>query len=342
MHRRPKKLDQTFLDRGLSSFHILPLSPASFLSLLTLARPSPYSKLLGEDQMPDYWKTPPTFYRSLLTKLQNLLGFPEQHLPPAPPNDEAEIKAIAGLIRQLKSQSEALIGMPINYTMLSLPSFFNSLTRTDTAQFVEAQRRTGIGRLRNYLALNAASAIQFFYDINTCKDAPDPNWCDEEFVYVIISYEKAALTMSLNSATTTMPDMGRWKTFVDLGANCDLRREAPEKYWESVRSNLEKFVGSEALKSLSGLYLHGESATDPEFLKVLREVFGSNDALKEEDYIKAPREHLFAAANGAAKSARVGMETGYMSCIIPEHCPRPRDEVVNGDGLPVDDSRSEL
>jgi hypothetical protein len=97
--------------------------PALISSPLTPDRPSNYLELLAADQIPDDWKPRLTFFTSHLAKLQNLLGFNSQSLPPASPEDEAEIKAIEDLVRQLKAESEALIETPINYTMISLPSF---------------------------------------------------------------------------------------------------------------------------------------------------------------------------------------------------------------------------
>jgi hypothetical protein len=167
--------------------------PALISSPLTPDRPSNYLELLAADQIPDDWKPRLTFFTSHLAKLQNLLGFNSQSLPPASPEDEAEIKAIEDLVRQLKAESEALIGTPINYTMISLPSFILR-SRTDSAQFVEATRRMGIRHL-DQIALQAATAIRFSYDINNCKGHGDSYMCDPDFRFVVVSYDKAALTI---------------------------------------------------------------------------------------------------------------------------------------------------
>lgn len=265
----------------------------------------------------------PTLFPSLLTKLQNMLGFATENLPPAPPKDEAEIRAIEGLVRQLKTESETLIGKPINHTILSLPSYF-PLTRPDIARFVEANRRVGIRPLQRWVT-RPATTLRPSYDINNCTDHWNPYMCDQtDFQHVVVSYDKAALTISFSS--TSWQDFERYEMFLDLGADSKLRREAPETYWEEVTSKLREFVDQDTVKSLSCLSLHGESVTDPQFLQVMKETFDPNDALKAESYIHAPEEHLFAAAHGAAILARGGMEDGWVACIVPDHCPKPKDE----------------
>ena len=61
--------------------------------------------------------------------------------------------------------------------------------------------------------------------------------------------------------------MENWEMFADLGADCDLGHEALDKHWKEAKSKLGEFVDSDILKSLSGLYLHGESATNLQFLR---------------------------------------------------------------------------
>jgi hypothetical protein len=115
--------------------------------------------------------------------------------------------------------------------------------------------------------------------------------------------------------------------YVDLGVDGELRRETPEKYWKEVASKLREFVDRDTVNSLSGVFLHGESATDPQLLEVLKEIFDPNDALKEENYVHTTEKHLFAAAHGAAMSARDGMETGFLLCIVSDYYPRLKDEL---------------
>jgi hypothetical protein len=45
------------------------------------------------------------------------------------------------------------------------------------------------------IALQAATAIRFSYDINNYKGHGDSYMCDPDFRFVVVRYDKAALTI---------------------------------------------------------------------------------------------------------------------------------------------------
>jgi hypothetical protein len=114
-----------------------------------------------------------------------------------------------------------------------------------------------------------------------------------------------------------------------------------DAYWDHVRHTMKSFVQSttdfRASRLFTTVLLLGESATDPDFLRVMRdtprEIQGcGNPTAFNLDKVVDP---LYAAARGAAEFAKRIQETPPGNCIEDESCARPppdRGEVPGGAG----------
>jgi hypothetical protein len=108
-------------------------------------------------------------------------------------------------------------------------------------------------------------------------------------------------------------------------------------FWDEVQELLPTTIG-DAL--MDHILLIGSHAREVGLVQALARVIERSpniDPALLDRYLgyeseEEKRDALFAAANQATLSARWGMKSGYVFCIVPDHCPvdKGRDEEFEG------------
>ena len=81
----------------------------------------------------------------------------------------------------------------------------------------------------------------------------------------------------------------------DHGTGSMTKGRNSSDYWKWIKSRVAPFSQYEGAP-IDLLMLHGTHVRRPEFLDVIREIFASNDKVKEEDYLRSAEEHWYAAS----------------------------------------------
>ena len=269
-----------------------------------------------------------------------------------------DIGTLSTLISQLRAQTEFRLGTPVESVVVATPS----MTGLDWRDIREAINCAGLKSLHDdtYLLAQAPETSAAFAanGHGLCQDYVNPYVCEDEedemptemvlavrcvqisptaILYsnkanpLIISFTKRVLHLALVPMRLAMSNTEDRHVF-DWSAGLEALPSHPsaDAYWDHVRDAIKSFVQSTidfcASRPFTTVLLLGESATDPDFLRVLRdtlrEIQGSeNPTALNVDKVADP---LYAAARGAAEFAKRIQEAPPHNCIEDKSCARLR------------------
>ena len=165
-----------------------------------------------------------------------------------------------------------------------------------------------------------------YYGIRDCFDDIPDDYCygsSEEKINTVLAITYSGASLGVTSLTRWLGSLypNRVSENFDHGAESVLRAGNPHQYWKDVKSFIEEGIENEKIDYLMML---GSHAMDPDLLRVIKEVFEARGNMKPWmrylAQLRDPDEHLFAAARGAAETARVGMVNGFDACWVPDVC----------------------
>jgi len=105
-----------------------------------------------------------------------------------------------------------------------------------------------------------------------------------------------------------------------------------DAYWDHVRDTIKSFVESttdfRASRLFTTVLLLGENATNPDFLRVLRDTLRETQGSKNPTAFNIDKvvDPLYAAARGAAEFAKRIQEAPLKNCIEDKGCARLRPD----------------
>jgi hypothetical protein len=247
------------------------------------------------------------------------------------------VKAIAAMLSDIKSGAMDVLDPPLKYNnraLLSWPDFEYEFAHTDRFQL--ASSLAGLdgfsrhGSWASRFALRQERLSEACYDPE--KDMEDM-LCDSSLpnlpIVLVINYNIASLGVTLHTrlgGDTPFPE--RLMESPALGAsfaNATCQGDSTE-YWIKVKESFASVIGN---TTIDYILLLGSHARDPKLLGAIKGVMdrcGNSDPSILDRYMayrSLPDDEaseLFAAARGAAVSARFGMETDWKACDEPPWC----------------------
>jgi hypothetical protein len=272
-----------------------------------------------------------------------------------------DIGTLSTLISQLRAQTESQLGTPVESVVVATPY----MSGLDWRDIREAINFAGLKSLHDDTDLLVqapeTSAAFAANGHGLCQDYTNPYVCEDEedemppemvlavtyvpisptsiFLYsneanpLIISFTKRVLHLALVPMTLAMTNTEDRHVFEwSAGLEALPSHPSADAYWDHVRDTIKSFVQSttefRASRLFTTVLLLGESATDPDFLRVLRdtlrEIQGSeNPTAFDIDRVVDP---LYAAARGAAEFAKRIQEAPPNNCIEDKGCVRQRPD----------------
>lgn len=97
-------------------------------------------------------------------------------------------------------------------------------------------------------------------------------------------------------------------------------RQDNETYRDWLEQKLRDFLHYHKV-SFDLLLLSGSQVTAPDFQQVIRDKMKDNNKIVSRDYLRGANDHVFAAARGAARLARIGICGGFAGCVQNSWCP---------------------
>jgi len=259
-----------------------------------------------------------------------------------------DIGTLSSLISQLRAQTEFRLGTPVESVIVATPS----MSGLDWRDIREAINRAGLKSLHDdtYLLAQAPETSAAFAanGHGLCKDYVNPYVCEDEEdgmpteMVFAVTFTKRVLHLTLVPMRLAMTNTEDRHVF-DWSAGLEALPSYPsaDAYWDHVHDTIKSFVQSttdfRASRLFTTVLLLGESATDPNFLRVLRDTLREIQGPENPTALNIDKvvDPLYAAARGAAEFAKRIQEAPPHNCIEDKSCAwlRPeRGEVPGGAG----------
>ena len=232
------------------------------------------------------------------------------------------IDIIADMISLLKHEAKKRQLIPEDYIVFTRPDSIN--IQNNLLQYLRVAVHKG--GLQDFGArFNRAASMGALYGMGKF-DTGDPGvyFECEDNPFLVLHYSNSSLT------TTIVKDEGMpamVKDYLNLGADSRLLKSAPDYYWQNVKSTIKGFI-HEQHREFGELVIFGSRAKDSKFLQVVQNVVEEGPIKIK---IQATDEQVFAAARGAARSARMGLIDGWNACLPNDWCPTPLDDDQTAD-----------
>lgn len=242
------------------------------------------------------------------------------------------------MLSDLKGAANEIHPLKYPYIMLSVPDFEAYSHHAHLEHFHSAVEQAGL-KLLHGVGRAYHDALRY-HGIEDCSDEIDhfDLECvlakDRVDVVLVVRYEGASLGMTLLTRWIEGDGYRLWGMFwparlsesLELGAMSMLRKEDEEGYWKKVKDAVEVVVGSDVVEKT---LFFGESGPDGELRRVVRGVLDKMAKAKAKaddrgtnfiDEVGPADDCLYGVARGASVSAREGMMTGFVACLVPDHC----------------------
>ncbi len=262
-------------------------------------------------------------------------------------NDNFE--AVADMMAKLFQSTKESIALKHNRVFLAVPDFVTttkpSLSRPTKPLLRQAQLET----FGMHYQRQSQAALSHLYGLENCFGIPiDDNTevPDTECEEYNGRWIQSVLFVAVDGVSLTLRSMLRedGMFYADISAAELLWKhdevEDDTAFFAWVDRELRKFVETQDV-IFDLLLLSGTKSTATEFQGIIQDIMKNNHNLRSEEYLWNEQDHAFAAARGAATSARVGMCNDFDACLpnswcpISEHCSEwvwGREEAEGGKG----------
>ncbi|KIW75457.1 hypothetical protein Z517_10198 [Fonsecaea pedrosoi CBS 271.37] len=238
-----------------------------------------------------------------------------------------ELIPIAEMMSTLFSEANKSVPLSNNLVFLAIPDFENSTSDTFTRPIRQLVQLAGLDCLR--FQRQSQLSLLHLYDLDNCfgiwldlvTEVPDEE-CEKYKGRHIQSVLSVHLDRSSLNLRSMIRDDGIFLhtpgSVKVLWADEDAKANTTD--WDWVGRALEDFLHDHDLM-FDLLLLSGAQVTDSNFQQIIRDRFKDNEKIVPQDYLRVSKDHLFAAARGAAELARVSLCTGDDACMPNSWCP---------------------
>ncbi|EXJ60453.1 hypothetical protein A1O7_04606 [Cladophialophora yegresii CBS 114405] len=269
----------------------------------------------------------PPFLQRLRSWYQTRL---QHHAGTLPQATYEELIPIAEMMSTLFSEANTSVPLSNNLVFLAIPDFENSTSDTSTRPIRQLVQWAGLDRLS--FQRQSQLSLLHIYNLDNCFGIwldPVTEVPDEECEKYKGRHIQSVLSVHLDRSSVNLRSMIRddgifphkpgsvkflWADEEDARAN------ATDWDWDWVDHALERFLHDHDLM-FDLLLLSGAHVTASDFQRIIRDRFKDNEKIVAQDYLRGSKDHLFAAARGAAQLARVRLCMGDDACMPNSWCP---------------------
>ncbi|ETI28543.1 hypothetical protein G647_00993 [Cladophialophora carrionii CBS 160.54] len=246
----------------------------------------------------------------------------------SPQATDEELIPIAEMMSTLFSEANKSVPLSKNLVFLAIPDFENSTSDTFTRSIRQLVHLAGLDRLS--FQRQSQLSLLHIYNLDNCFGIwldPVTEVPDEECEKYKGRHIQSVLSVHLDRSSLSLRSMIRddgifphepgsvkflWADEEDAKANTT--------DWDGVEHALERFLHDHDIM-FDLLLLSGAHVKASDFQRIIRDRFKDNEKIVAQDYLRGSKDHLFAAARGAAQLARVRLCVGDDACMPNSWCP---------------------